>query len=203
MKRVAEWDVITEELIRTWAFDPDLLLLEQDEDLLLCDEPLVPCLLELADNNDCPKNFYIYATLCQYSRELMTRGKQHGREMLRRIVSTAETKGHRGRQWLEYSARLIAHLDRNSLTDSKTADQIAHDLLIGIAGRFGDLENLSNANESCYRYRLKTSVEENLTIEKSTGQFAYTPWYDENANLLNAYPEGHAFWRYLRSIFGG
>ena len=203
MYRVADWAEITEELIRVWAFDPDLLLLEQDEDLLLCDEPLVPCLVELADDNDCPKNFYIYSTLCQYSRELMTRGKQPGRETLRRIVALAAPKGHRSRQWFQYSSRLISHLDRNSSTDATTADQIAHDLLIGIAGRFGDVENLSKPGEQCFRYRLKTSVEENLEIDKTTGQFTYTPWYNENVNPLNEYTEGHPFWRYLRGIVGG
>lgn len=203
MFRIADWGEITEELIRIWAFDPDLLLLEQDEDLLLHDEPLVPCLLQLADDNNCPKNFYIYSTLCQYSRELVTRGKQHGFEKIRRIVSMAIPNGHRSRQWFEYSSRLISHLDRNSVTDEKTADQIAHDLLIGIAGRFGDIQNLSIPHEHLFHYRLNTSVEENLTIDKTTGQFSYIPWYDGGANPLKEYSEGHPFWRYLRSIFGG
>lgn len=203
MHRIAEWDEITEELIRIWAYDPDLLLLDQDEDLLLCDETLVPCLLELADDNDCPKKFYIYSTLCQYSRELVTRGKQAGREMLRRIITAAIPSGNRSHQWFDYSSRLIAHLDRISTTDAKAADQIAHDLLLGIAGRFGDIQNLSMPHEHFFRYRLKTSVEENLTIDKSTGQFTYTPWYDETSKLLNEYDDGHPFWRYLRGIFGG
>lgn len=73
MSRVIEWDDITPELVREWAYNEDTLLLEQDEDLLLYDWELLPTLLELIADQDCPKRKWIYFALCQHTRESVTR----------------------------------------------------------------------------------------------------------------------------------
>ena len=93
-------------------------------------------------------------------------------------------------------------LDRARVTDESEATCIANGLPIGISGRFGDVQNVSKPDESCFRFVLMTTIEEKMTIDKKTGLFTYIPWYNENSNPLNEYPTGHPFWRYLRGIFG-
>src|SRR5262245_7591297 len=53
--RIWEWGELTQDVIRTWGYDEELFLLQQDEDLLLYEEEFIPVILELAGDDQCPK----------------------------------------------------------------------------------------------------------------------------------------------------
>ena len=46
---------ITESIIREWAYDENMWLCDQDEDLILYNEKLLPIIVELGSDSDCLK----------------------------------------------------------------------------------------------------------------------------------------------------
>jgi hypothetical protein len=110
MPRVIEWDEITPELIREWAYDEDVLLLEQDEDLLLYDWELLPTLIHLIADPHCQKRKWIYFALCQHTRESVTRGGKDGRAALSNAVASVAppTEGWLT-DWCDYAERILAY----------------------------------------------------------------------------------------------
>lgn len=176
MRRVVEWEEITPELICEWAYDPDMFLMEQDEELILHDDELVPMTLPLMDDPHCPKGEIIFFTVCNYSRELMTRIPQ-GREALSNLVSRiSEPTEHSSRKWYEYATRLLSYLEPAGPVDEEKARVIAQDLLLN-PGRVGRLRRTKAPNQGWFRFTLQTSVAEHVDICAATGEFRYTPWY--------------------------
>ncbi len=109
-ERILEWDDMTHEVVKEWAYDEDLILMEQDEDLLLYDFELIPTLLELAGDKECPKGDYAFYILCQFSREQVTRGASRGGpEALKKIVESLPLQPEgMPKQWQEYAERLLS-----------------------------------------------------------------------------------------------
>jgi len=76
-KQQIDLDDLTPDLVRVWGYDEDLVLLDQDEDLMLYDVELIPVLVELSADSNCPKKDMAYYILCQFCREAFThRGKR-------------------------------------------------------------------------------------------------------------------------------
>ena len=178
MQRILEWDEVTPEVIRIWAYDDDLLLLEQDEDLLLYGVEFIPVLLELSGDDRCPKEVYAFSILCQFSREQVTRGGESGTAQLRAAWSLiAEPLGGRPLEWYRYVARLLAYSCRSGPVDKRHARCMAKELLLGISGRVGRVVENDQIRPGWWRFSLQTSVTEHVDVCASSGEFVYTPWY--------------------------
>ena len=178
-ERILEWKEITPEVVKEWGYDEDLILMEQDEDLLLYDFDLIPSLLELAGDESCPKGDYAFYILCQFSREQVVRGgARGGAEALRNAVECLPIQPEgMPRQWQEYAQRLLSYFYTPQNHSKNEAHQTAHDLLIGIAGRVGDVLETKSSDPGRWRFTLKTSVTEHIEINIETGAFKYIPYY--------------------------
>jgi hypothetical protein len=174
-EKIFEWDDITPEVLKEWAYDEDLIFMEQDEDLLLYDFELVPTLLELAGDKECPKGNYVFCILCQFSREQVTRGASHGGpEALKKVVESLllQPEGM-PKQWQEYTARLLSYFYAPKKDSKNEAHEKAHDLLIGVAGRVGDVLETNSTTSDVWRFTLKTSITEYIEVNVQTGAFKY------------------------------
>ncbi|MGI8982503.1 MAG: hypothetical protein ACR2FY_24995 [Pirellulaceae bacterium] len=56
------------ETVRRWAYNDDLVFIEQDEDLILHDTKYVPLLLEFASDPSCPKGGYSLGILEDFGK---------------------------------------------------------------------------------------------------------------------------------------
>ncbi len=177
--RILEWDDITPEVVKEWAYDEDLILMEQDEDLLLYDFELIPTLLELAGDKDCPKGDYAFYILCQFSREQVTRGASRGGpEALKKVVESLPLQPEgMPKQWQEYVTRLLSYYFEPKKCSKNEAQEKAHNLLRGIAGRVGDVLETNSTVPDVWRFTLKTSVTEHIEVNIKTGTFKYVPYY--------------------------
>jgi hypothetical protein len=177
-ERILEWDRLTPEIVRTWGYDEDLLLSSQDEDLCLYNWEFVPVLLELAGDERCPKGTYAFWILCQFCREQVTRGGERGTAALRAAWSTIpEPTGGYPLEWHQYARRLLGYTEPSGPVDKPTAQRIAQDLLIGAAGRVGEVIEDTPALPGWWRFTLRTSFTEHVDVCQKTGAFSYSYHY--------------------------
>ena len=177
-ERIWEWSELTPEVVRAWGYDEDLILLEQDEDLLLYDFEFFPVLIELAGDEQCPKQEYVFCILCQFSREQVTRGGERGTAALRAAWSAIpEPPAGRPREWHQFVGRLLTYTQPSGPVDKPSAHRMAEDLLLGIAGRIGEVIEGDPVRAGWWRFTLRTSVTEHVDVCTATGAFSYVPYY--------------------------
>lgn len=177
-ERIWEWDELTPDVVRAWGYDEDLILLEQDEDLLLYGFDFFPILLELAGDDRRPKQEYAFCILCQSSREKVTRGGERGTAALLAAWSAIpEPAGDRPQQWHQFVARLLRYTRPSGPVDKPVARRMAEELLLGIAGRVGNVVEDAPVFVGWWRFTLRTSVTEHVDVCGATGEFSYTPYY--------------------------
>ena len=177
-ERILKWGELTPEVVRTWGYDEDLMLLEQDEDLLLYNFKFFPVLVELAGDDRCPKQEYAFCILCQFSREQLTRGGERGTGALREAWSAIpEPTDGRPQEWYRYVGRLLGYNRPSGPVEKSTARLMAQELLLGIAGRVGKITESSSAGPEWWRFTLRTSVTEHIDVCMATGAFSYILYY--------------------------
>lgn len=79
------------EVIHQWAFDLNLWLIEQDEDLVLSEIKHVPLLLALSRDESCPKQATCFAIVDRVSRGVLLGRDIDGCRLIHRSID-AETK---------------------------------------------------------------------------------------------------------------
>ncbi len=99
--------------IRRWAWQPRWILMEQDEDLLLMEDRLVPVLFAVAAVREVPKREYVLSIVAHHARDSCSAAFYRGAEMtgtLRRVAGWAEGARAVGAEALaEYLERLGRH----------------------------------------------------------------------------------------------
>ena len=65
---------ITNEVIKEWAYDENMLLLEQDEDLIAGQREFFPALFDAIEDNKCPKREYALTIIDFYLMFQILRG---------------------------------------------------------------------------------------------------------------------------------
>ncbi|MCE6991309.1 hypothetical protein [Dyadobacter sp. CY323] len=78
----------TIEQVMDWAYDDDLYLTSQDEDLVLHANKYVAVLFKLASQVDCPKKDYCYSILYHYAQDLMMRRDARALQEIFSIIIT-------------------------------------------------------------------------------------------------------------------
>ena len=163
----------TREQLLEWAFDDDLYLTEQDEDLMLYRADLLPVMLEIANTNNCPKKDYVFNILCEYTREAAIWSKD--KKLLKQIVELTSTQVWANPEILtlrDFAKRLLTYLESRHPVDEAGLDQQAVDLLVGMWGNIEHLEYLSTAKPNHVRYGVKRgSTYHAVEIDLRSGEF--------------------------------
>lgn len=94
--------------LKAWAYDDNLILMEQDEDLLLHDPDFVEPLIALAEDDDCLKGPYILSVLGYYFDDIVNRGRDDPAIIVRGGQLAARSLNEEVRRWGEHQ------LDRHS-----------------------------------------------------------------------------------------
>ncbi|WP_420471440.1 hypothetical protein [Brevundimonas sp. FT23042] len=167
---------IDAEAVRRWAYDEDLELMEQDEDLLLHRSDLVPLLLELADDTSCPKANYILSILDFYLMFIILRAQEHQCEIVdQAAILASEARQKNIREWGELQKRRLLYRRGTGRVTKSQALLMGHELLNG-ASRDSDITLL---DETVSTWEVELSVppfhrhKERLSINKATGTFRF------------------------------
>jgi uncharacterized protein (UPF0147 family) len=174
------WDgnELTPEVVRRWGYDDEFLLMEQDEDLLLYKAELIPLLLEMAADENCPKRDYIFSILCQFCRVQVARGRSERVAAIRSKWSgiTEPADGY-PLDWHRYVGRLLTYTQPSGPVDKQAARRMADELLLGIAGRTGSVVESEPDRAGWWRFTLRTSFTEHVDVCEASGNFLYTQSY--------------------------
>lgn len=120
----------TDEQVRQWAYAPELRLTPQDEHAAIGQPRLLPLLITLADDLECPKRDYLVA-ICDEYVSAAQRGT-YDRALLGRIRSQAATCGAADlRAWADDLSYLLEYLDAQGPVTSAAAREIARLTLRG------------------------------------------------------------------------
>ncbi len=69
------------------------------------------------------------------------------------------------------------HLQPAGPLDRPAARRMAEELLLGAAGRMGEVTESNPARPGWWRFTLRTSVTEHIDVCEATGEFSYVPYY--------------------------
>lgn len=159
--------------VRQWGYDEDLYLMEQDEDLLLYGTSYAPVLLELAEDDGCPKQYYALCILSQFTRESALSGNRSNLRHLQSIAKErSEIRDAGVAEWRKYVNRLVEYDNQPCEVNEEKAKQMAQDLLLGV-GRVGQVEARRGEKVGEWHFALVTSITEHLHIDKGTGAYRY------------------------------
>ena len=162
--------------LRRWAYDENLLLDEQDEDLVLHSPEYLPILIPLADEPLCPKADYILSCLDFYLMFLALGDQDWQLEVINDAIAIAETtKRTELADWVALLKRRLAYRAGIGPVNRAIALTMGQDLLNGIC-RQSDI-TLSSETEATFEVQLSVPPfhrhKEWLTIDKATGQFSF------------------------------
>lgn len=175
---------LDEAMIRRWAFDPDLELMQQDEDLALHEWRFAETVLELAADPACPKADYILDIWNYFTRHSLVHQVPSDLVAARHALSLAEKyNSHSGiRRWIAEQTARLRYVEGVGCVDRATALTMADTLLNG-----GDRKCLIVIlRESDTHFLMQQSFpnpnyKEWLLIDKQTGEFRYSRYWPEGA----------------------
>ena len=166
-------EVINPDNIKIWAFDKSLYFLEQDEDLLLHKPEYVSTLIELAAQDDCPKQENIKSILEYYIQWCFL---YHKNELLEEInLVILDSKPMLKTKWLimwaiNFQYIYSIYTNPSRITEA-ACDKIAKDLTIGEYSK-RDFKKLGQLKDETYEYEAKTpSIKIHFYIDPKTGQW--------------------------------
>ncbi|GAB0105153.1 hypothetical protein JMUB6875_41310 [Nocardia sp. JMUB6875] len=166
------WPFTDEQSFWAWAADPDAVLMEQDEDVLLHDPVGLPLLLDAAGDADCPKQRYCATVLHDYSRRIVGWKVSQEYSALKAVASQASSSRDPWvRWWSVYVSRLFSYVTDVRQVNRAEAEQMAIDLLTGPA------ENLTiqiAPGEKHWQCSEFGSYPRYLYINRRTGEYRMT-----------------------------
>lgn len=167
----------TEETLRRWAFDENILLADQDEDLVLGREEYLSVLIGLADDVSCPKADYILSCLDFFLMFRILRGTKSHLVAVRegaRLATLARTK--KVIDWGRLQERRLAYREGTGSVSKDCALLMGQELLNGICR----MASISIVCETERTWEVELSVQplhrhkERLSISKSSGRFTFS-----------------------------
>lgn len=163
----------TEAVVNRWAYDENVCLTDQDEDLALHMPHYIPILIGLADDPRCPKADYILIILDDYLKGLSL---SRDREFFKTVrVAVEIAAGAQSDRVLNFGRRTRRRLDMLSLS-GPVDEALAREMGELILGRmFGTgTVSVSNTPATHWDVRLRwsdTSAWMKLSVEKASGRF--------------------------------
>lgn len=148
--------------LREWAYNDDIELIEQDEDLLLHDIKYMPVLLECVRDQSCPKSDYIFGIIAYFGQlRLLHRLTDEVAKLCREISRQLLLVGGERLSELRYIVLACNQLVSPKSLSQDEADELAFDLLIRHTARSltvtgktvdGHREYTYTAPYRCYLY---------------------------------------------------
>lgn len=159
-----------------WAYDENLLLMEQDEDLILGYRDFLSILIPFADDINCPKADYILSSLDFY---LMFEVLQASSSQVDAVQDAISLCKHPQRQelsaWAALQKRRLSYIEGVGKTDRTMALKMGDDLLNGICRKCEI--SISFENDTTWEVQLSVPPfhrhKEWLNINKSSGKFKF------------------------------
>ena len=172
---------VTEESLRTWAYDENAQFDFQDEDLLLHREEFFHVLLGMADDPDCPKADYIISCLDHY---LMSIARHHDDSNVASLHLAIEccsgAKTQRLREFESLQNRRLRYRAGLGRIDREQATEIGRDLLLGLV-QWGEctLEIFSESRSELIFARAwkEQHFQEFLSANLEQGTFRFKRWF--------------------------
>ncbi len=116
--------------VRDWGYNLDLNLTDQDEDLILYSVEYVAILMEMASDEDCPKNYYCLSILRNFSQELLAKRDLYSvKKIGQEIERYAHTPANAVSKWIEEFLNLKNILQYPLEITEHEADSIARSLM--------------------------------------------------------------------------
>lgn len=165
-----------DETLRRWAYDENLLLSDQDEDLVLGRRDFLPILIPIADDTQCPKADYILSCLDFYLMFVTLRGNDTELNALDDAIRIAKDQQRpEVADWSALQHRRLEYRRGQGPVDRALALRMGNDLLNGICR----LSEITITNETHVQFEVQLSVppfhrhKEWLTISRQTGVFSF------------------------------
>ena len=171
--------------LRRWAYDENLLLMEQDEDLILGCRDFLPILIPFADDVDCPKANYILSSLDFYLMFVVLQGVSTQVEAVYDAISLSKNpRTQELAAWAALQQSRLSYLNGIGETNRAMALRMGGDLLNGIC-RKGEI-SISFENNTTWEVQLSVPPfyrhKEWLNIDKSSGKFKFNRFASEFAS---------------------
>ncbi len=163
-------------LLQEWAYDENAIFMEQDEDLLLHDTDLLPTIIDLITDLDCPKRKYLYLIIADFTlsnfrhKRLieLQRTAQYIEQFREKIANDDYLSG-----WAHYFNDTTALLSHSKNIDQATANKYGWALLKGLTGtaRISPAQKIEDRTwEVIY---LAPSVRPYIHIDSISGDYQY------------------------------
>ena len=174
---------ITNEVILKWAYDEEMLLLEQDEDLVVGHREYFPALFKAAEDPECPKGDYIISIIDFYLMFEILKGDDSSISIVEEALEFCKKSNEKKIQDLKMvlEQRKIYKKGIGNV-DKCTALEMGKNLLNGICRSC----DISIADESKEEWVVELSVpplhrhKERIYINRSTGKFKFKVSYSGN-----------------------
>ena len=161
---------VDDAVVRQWAYNENMWLSEQDEDLLLWHEDYLPVLIELAGQPACTKAGYIFDILQNFIREKLTRHPAP----LGLFDNTIELAKHSEeahlRRWAEHLQRQAALKKQSGPVDRQRAQEIGTIILQSYWQP--EIEVAVTDENALWYIRCPSARPKSLYIHKQTGAFS-------------------------------
>lgn len=173
---------LSESSLRDWAYDENVQFDFQDEDLLLHDERLLPILIPLMADPECPKAGYIAVCLDNYLKRIARMGDAASLAALEHAVSLCfGLQCPNTIDWARLQLRRLRYRSGLGPIGREEALIVAHDLLLGFndpAGEYGAHGELRVFEEtdsliSIERTWAGQHMRECVLIDRKLGSFVF------------------------------
>ena len=160
----------TEDEVRKWGFDEDLLFTDQDEDLVLYANQYLPVLWQLACDPKCPKKEYCLSILTNYCKSLfLTRDIGSIRELARVIEGTRGVSFPHRPNWYSDFNQCKMLMENPQSIDLDGADHIAKYLLS--SDDYSDIKRIGKTHSGLIEYMKSGMYAVYLYIDLSNAQW--------------------------------
>lgn len=172
------------EHLQTWAYDEDMELSDQDEDLLVYAIECLPALLDCAVDENCPKRDYIIRCIDYSLRDQALKGQGRNLEELTKAVAVIAAYSDRlDKDWLfTLRKRLEARTKSRRIETETEATEIGQSLLFGI-GVLGDIAAIDDGKTWILERRYGSNYVEAISISKRDGGMQYLGYWMNDSGL--------------------
>ncbi len=172
-----------EEILR-WGYDEEIRLAEKDQDHILHSMQYVPVLIKLVNDPNCPKDYFAFSILCDFTREMfLNRNEKEIRDLKKvrdRIVGGDNSEYVM--KWADYVERLYEYFYTLKPVGKEKARRMAQDLLVGPSRVAGKLSGPRLYND-VWEFKLGGQVNEYLYINREDGSWTYSQFYPRNSRF--------------------
>lgn len=167
---------ITPQLLHEWAYDDNAVFLDQDEDLLLHDIDLLPTIIQLIADNNCPKRELLFYIVSYYTtlnfRHKRDKEISRTKEIISENIATIKNNTFLTR-WAQYFDDTFKLVFNSKNITKDDAEKFGYAILKGLSG-VGDLTPAKQIDNYTWEIiYLASSLKPFIQIDIKTGNFKY------------------------------